>query len=253
MARSLVRHPVGDDKIDDMTSLPPGAGRPRAANDANRPPSGAREQILDAAAELFIELGFAGASTRAIAERVGIRQQSLYYHFAGKDDILVELLSNSVRPSNEFVASIESRVPRDTSAAAALYALALVDARTLRSTPYNIGVLYLHPEVQDERFERFRNERNQLRAAYGRLGVAASPDRAMNPDESMLGAVLIQVAEVIIQLRRDGEVRESDDATIAQSCLRLIGLTDSEITRAIAEAQRVAIQARSAEFELWRA
>jgi AcrR family transcriptional regulator len=200
-------------------------------------PLSGREQILDAAAALFVESGFSGTSTRAIAERVGIRQQSLYYHFAGKDEILVELLSNSVRPSNEFVRSIESRVPHDAGGAGALYALATVDAQTLRRTPHNIGVLYLHPEVQDERFDIFRHDRAQLRAAYGRLGAAAaSPDVMAALDESRLGTLLIQIAEVVIQLRRDGESDAQDDATVAASCLRLVGLTTTEIEAARAEA-----------------
>jgi AcrR family transcriptional regulator len=236
---------VGGDRgvgatIDGMSSSPVSPnrpGRPRAAADGAASPLSGREQILDAAAALFVESGFSGTSTRAIADRVGIRQQSLYYHFAGKDEILVELLSNSVRPSNEFVRSIESRVPHDAGAAGALYALASVDARTLRRTPHNIGVLYLHPEVQDERFDVFRQERAQLRAAYGRLGAAAAhPDVKAGLDESRLGMLLIQIAEVVIQLRRDGETDAEDDATVAASCLRLIGLTTSEIETARAEA-----------------
>jgi AcrR family transcriptional regulator len=218
-------------------------GRPRIIGDSAGSPRSGREQILEAAAALFVELGFSGTSTRAIAERVGIRQQSLYYHFAGKDEILVELLSNSVRPSNEFVRSIESQVPHDASAAGALYALASFDARTLRRTPHNIGVLYLQPELQDQRFDAFRQDRTQLRMAYGRLGAAAAhPDVLESLDESRLGTLLIQLAEVVIQLRRDGEPEKQDDATIADSCLRLVGLTTPEIRTARAEALELVAQ-----------
>jgi AcrR family transcriptional regulator len=214
------------------------AGRPRASTENAASTLSGREQILDAAAALFVEFGFSGTSTRAIADRVGIRQQSLYYHFAGKDEILVELLSNSVRPSNEFVASVEARVPHDASAAGALYALALVDAQTLRRTPHNIGTLYLHPEVEDARFDAFRLERSQLRAAYGRLGAsAAHPDVTASLTETRLGTLLIQIAELVIQLRRDGETDASDEATIAASCLRALGLTSAEIARAHIEAE----------------
>src|SRR5690606_6446151 len=52
-----------------------------------------REQVLEAAALLFTSKGFAATSTREIAEAVGIRQASLYYHFAGKDEILAALLA----------------------------------------------------------------------------------------------------------------------------------------------------------------
>ena len=58
-------------------------GRPRSTPSSSG--TGARDEILDAAAALFAERGYAGTTTRAIAERVGIRQASLYHHFAGKD------------------------------------------------------------------------------------------------------------------------------------------------------------------------
>jgi len=50
-----------------------------------------RDRILLAASGLFAVHGFRGASTRAIAEQVGIRQPSLFKHFASKRDMLREL------------------------------------------------------------------------------------------------------------------------------------------------------------------
>ena len=219
------------------------AGRPRASAPKQNSALSAREQILDAAAALFSETGFSGSSTRAIADRVGIRQQSLYYHFAGKDEILAELLSGSVRPSIEFVQRIEERVPDEITPAAALFALASIDARTLRQTPHNIGTLYLLPEIQESRYDAFRIEREQLRASYGRLGgAAAHPDVATTMGEDRIGAILIQLAELVIRLRRDGgtaAMPEDDDTTIAASCLRVLGLSSAEIAAARNEASAV--------------
>jgi AcrR family transcriptional regulator len=217
------------------------AGRPRASAPKQNSALSAREQILDAAAALFSETGFSGSSTRAIADRVGIRQQSLYYHFAGKDEILAELLSGSVRPSIEFVQRIEERVPDEITPAGALFALASIDARTLRQTPHNIGTLYLLPEIQESRYDAFRIEREQLRASYGRLGAAAAhPDVAASMSEERIGAILIQLVELVIRLRRDGDDPASDDdATIAASCLRVLGLSSAEIAAAREEAAAV--------------
>ena len=72
-----------------------GRGRPRLEL-PRRPGNTAREEILDAAAELFTKIGYSGTSTRRIADAVGMRQASLYHHFATKDDILDALLAGTV-------------------------------------------------------------------------------------------------------------------------------------------------------------
>ncbi len=48
---------------------------------------GTRERILAAALELFSERSFEGASTRLIAERAGVQQPLLAYHFGTKEDL----------------------------------------------------------------------------------------------------------------------------------------------------------------------
>jgi TetR/AcrR family transcriptional regulator, cholesterol catabolism regulator len=53
-------------------------------------PGGAR-QILDAAAWLLRHRGYEATTTRAIAERVGIKAGSIYYHFSSKDAVTAAL------------------------------------------------------------------------------------------------------------------------------------------------------------------
>src|ERR1700733_4172431 len=50
-----------------------------------------RERIPDIALELFSEQGYDQTSLRDIAERLGTTKAALYYHFARKEDILLEL------------------------------------------------------------------------------------------------------------------------------------------------------------------
>lgn len=47
-----------------------------------------RDEILDAAEQLFVTKGFDGTSTGDILERVGIARGTLYYHFGSKEEIL---------------------------------------------------------------------------------------------------------------------------------------------------------------------
>jgi AcrR family transcriptional regulator len=188
-------------------------GRPRSTPSSSS--GSAREEILDAAAALFAERGYAGTSTRSIAERVGIRQASLYYHFAGKDEMLLELLEVSVRPSLDFV----ERLRDAPDPAAALFALAAVDVRTLLDAPHNIGALYLAPEVQEARFDSFRQDRAQLQQAYVDLAAAVAPEG----DATFLGACCIQLVEMVIPMRREGEPPPGLAESIAAACLRVVG------------------------------
>lgn len=51
-----------------------------------------KNEILDAAEELFTLKGFDGTSTNDILERVGIARGTLYYHFKSKEDIMDALI-----------------------------------------------------------------------------------------------------------------------------------------------------------------
>jgi AcrR family transcriptional regulator len=55
----------------------------RSASQRRRAP-----QIIDAAARVFAERGFHGATTQDIANVLGIRQASLYYYFSSKEAAL---------------------------------------------------------------------------------------------------------------------------------------------------------------------
>ena len=51
-----------------------------------------RQRIISAAEQLFMTQGFDATSTRQIAEKVGITQPNLYYHFPNKEEIYINVL-----------------------------------------------------------------------------------------------------------------------------------------------------------------
>jgi TetR/AcrR family transcriptional regulator, cholesterol catabolism regulator len=55
-----------------------------------------RDRILDEAATLFIRHGYDGTSLRQLADMVGMKAGSLYYHFASKDELLTEVLRRGI-------------------------------------------------------------------------------------------------------------------------------------------------------------
>ncbi len=58
----------------------------------SRSGSATRERILEEAESAFCRSGFSGANLAEIAERVGIRKASLYYHFPTKAELYSEVL-----------------------------------------------------------------------------------------------------------------------------------------------------------------
>ena len=53
-------------------------------------------EIIDAAAAVFADKGYHGSSTKDIADRLGIRQGSLYYYFTSKEAALEEVCARGV-------------------------------------------------------------------------------------------------------------------------------------------------------------
>ena len=56
------------------------------------------ERILDAAEALFAERGYDGTTLRDVATRVGLRNPSLYNHFASKDSLYAAVLERGMGP-----------------------------------------------------------------------------------------------------------------------------------------------------------
>lgn len=55
-----------------------------------------RQEILDTAADLFLERGFHGVGIDAIGKAVGVSGPAIYHHFSGKDEILARLLEGAM-------------------------------------------------------------------------------------------------------------------------------------------------------------
>lgn len=212
-----------------------GAGRPRHSGRSGS--TAPREEILDAVARLFVTQGVAATSTREIADAVGIRQSSLYYHFpSGKDEILGDLLERTVRPTVEKINQLEQL---SVCPATMLYLLVILDIRTLGATQHNTAFLARLPEVtRSEAYAGYASIRQELAEGYERFGrkvEALSPGFAPSPLN--LGHQLLQMVEVVITFRKNGT--PVDAAAIAASCLRICGATTEQITSAATSASDV--------------
>jgi AcrR family transcriptional regulator len=66
-----------------------------------------RQRLLDAAAEVFAEVGLDAASVEAICERAGFTRGAFYSNFDSKDELFLELAG---RVAGERVAAVRARV-----------------------------------------------------------------------------------------------------------------------------------------------
>lgn len=113
---------------------------------------------------MFTVQGYAATTTRAVAERAGMRQATMYHYFGGKQELLAELLESTVAPS--LVLARQLLADEGRSAARRLWELCRSDVLLLCGGPYDLGALYLLPELGASRLARFRRMRGELKDAY---------------------------------------------------------------------------------------
>lgn len=74
-----------------------------------------REEILQAAKELFLELGYEATTIRRIADRVGVSAPALYLYFQDKEQMMLALCDQTFAVLIDSIAEIENTVtdPRE--------------------------------------------------------------------------------------------------------------------------------------------
>ena len=109
-----------------------------------------RRQLLDAASELFVAVGYAGVTHADIAVAAHIGRTTFYEYFANKEDVLVQLVEDRLpRLAGEILDSI----PTDRDTVSRLGELTLRMIEFVATDP--LGVL-LHTEVQRLTYESQR-------------------------------------------------------------------------------------------------
>jgi len=120
-----------------------------------------RQKLLDAAAQVFAEVGLDAASVEAICERAGFTRGAFYSNFETKDELFLELVGNVAR---ERVDAVRSRVLQLESEGALgetpSLALDIVQRVLDISADDRLGVLLMN----EIRIHALRNP--QLAAAY---------------------------------------------------------------------------------------
>jgi AcrR family transcriptional regulator len=102
--------PDGGGRAADGSRAAQKTGRSRGAKKENGglPTS---ERVLDTAAALFRENGYAETTTRELAAALGIHKASLYHHISSKEEILLRICRESLVTINEVVSKAAAKAP----------------------------------------------------------------------------------------------------------------------------------------------
>ncbi len=74
-----------------------------------------RDQIREGAQRLFLERGFAGTSTDAIASEAGVSKQTLYVYYSSKEELLVDVMRHLIHEDPQNRLPTVDEVPLGTS------------------------------------------------------------------------------------------------------------------------------------------
>ncbi|MFN3339195.1 MAG: TetR/AcrR family transcriptional regulator, partial [Dietzia sp.] len=99
--------------------------------------------------------------------------------------------------------------------------LATIDVEGLLASRWNIGMLYVLPELAGEDFEDFRAARSELRGIYRQLVALCLPD--LDPCDPILD-LPFRVVESVIPHRQDHPGVVIDAAQWAAAATRVIGI-----------------------------
>jgi AcrR family transcriptional regulator len=123
-----------------------------------------RDSILDAAAQVFRQKGFHGASMSDIAEAVSLQKASLYHHVSSKQEILLALLDRALEMLTEHIAEIANRsAPADQKLREMIraYLKALADNSDLSSV-----LLFEHRSLDKKTHARHVPQRDKFEGLW---------------------------------------------------------------------------------------
>ncbi len=100
--------------------------------------SARRAQIVEAAIQTVAEVGYANASLSRIAVRLGISKGVISYHFAGKDDLIAEIVAQVLQRARAYM---QPRIEAQTTGPEMLRAYIESNLEFMRDNPNQISAV----------------------------------------------------------------------------------------------------------------
>lgn len=165
-----------------------------------------RDEILDAAAEIFREKGFHAASMQDIADRVNLQKASLYHHVTSKQEILLSLLDQALDLlTQRMQAVLDQSLPPDQKLRLAMqvYLQVMLEHRDLAAV-----LLLEHRSLEPKSLARHMPRRDRFERLWRDLiqtGINAGDFDC--PDPALASRALLGVLNwTITWYRPDGQL-----------------------------------------------
>ncbi len=123
-----------------------------------------RDDILEAAAQVFRQKGFHGASMQDIAEAVNLQKASLYHHVSSKQEILLALLDHALELLFERISAISNQnIPADEKLQEMIRAYLQI---LTENTDLSAVLLFEHRSLERKQHARHVPNRDKFEALW---------------------------------------------------------------------------------------
>ena len=142
-----------------------------------------RLRLIEAAAEVLTERGYASTRLSDIAEQAGIKPGGVYYHYRSKDLLIEDVMRYGVALANQAVVAELQNVPEGSSALDRLKAAIAAHLRVMLSLG-SIARAHVtaYSQLPNESKERIRPLRRANARLWRRLVADAVDEGTLRPD-----------------------------------------------------------------------
>ena len=180
----------------------------RMSVDKDEPPAEGntvrRQEVIDAVAAFFARHGFHGVGTRALADAVGIKVSSLYFHVKSKDHALAEVCHHGIDPPIDFVAQAQA-LDKPLDQKLKLY-FELMYSQLLKEADYAIVFVSERKHLGGEERKQIDQKLKRFRKALLSLFESAAASGELHPDLTPRSASFIMIGTIrnLTQLYTEG-------------------------------------------------
>lgn len=179
-----------------------------------------KRAILDAAARLVADRGYAQVTMADIGADVGVAASAIYWHFASKQDLLVALFDDCLdRLLSEQAEAVASLGATDAglTAVTALQVAFVLDEHNFAKVYYREA-----PSLPEDEQARLRRKQRDYVKAWSRLLGALRPDLTADQTDDLVHAAIGAIQSALVHRSRVPETMRREvllgAALRAQGC-----------------------------------